>query len=84
MLIKELGPEWRSMLSEFDPKPFAAASIGQVHCAKLLDGTEVALKIQVSFFPCTFKCYCFVLQISIQGIPKILKHALIFYLQCQL
>ena len=49
MLIKELGPEWRSMFSEFDPKPFAAASIGQVHCAKLLDGTEVALKIQVSF-----------------------------------
>lgn len=38
------------MFLEFDPKPFAAASIGQVHCAKLLDGTEVALKIQVSFF----------------------------------
>lgn len=43
------------MFSEFDPKPFAAASIGQVHCAKLLDGTEVALKIQVRFI----KIYAF-------------------------
>lgn len=31
---------------EFEPRPFAAASIGQVHLAKLLDGTEVAMKIQ--------------------------------------
>lgn len=46
VLKREFGPEWTSMFSEFDPKPFAAASIGQVHCAKLLDGTDVALKIQ--------------------------------------
>ncbi|KAG8177350.1 hypothetical protein JTE90_020990 [Oedothorax gibbosus] len=46
VLEDELGPDWRDKMSEFNPKPFAAASIGQVHEAKLLDGTNVALKIQ--------------------------------------
>ncbi|KFM56836.1 Chaperone activity of bc1 complex-like, mitochondrial, partial [Stegodyphus mimosarum] len=46
VLLQEFGQDWREKFSEFDPKPFAAASIGQVHCAKLLDGTDVALKIQ--------------------------------------
>lgn len=42
----ELGPDWRSKFSEFQEKPFAAASIGQVHLGKTLDGQEVAIKIQ--------------------------------------
>jgi aarF domain-containing kinase len=33
-------------VTTFEPKPFAAASIGQVHLAVLPDGTEVAMKIQ--------------------------------------
>ncbi|KAG5176572.1 protein required for ubiquinone biosynthesis and for respiratory growth [Tribonema minus] len=41
-----LGDGWRARLAEFDEAPLAAASIGQVHRAKLLDGTEVAMKIQ--------------------------------------
>lgn len=45
-LVSQLGTDWRSKLSEFDYIPIAAASIGQVHRAKLLDGTEVAMKIQ--------------------------------------
>ena len=45
-LSAELGPSWRDKLLEFDPVPIAAASIGQVHKAKLLDGTAVAMKIQ--------------------------------------
>lgn len=45
-LESQLGADWRSKLLEFDPVPLAAASIGQVHRAKLLDGTEVAMKIQ--------------------------------------
>ncbi|KAH9514230.1 Atypical kinase coq8a, mitochondrial, partial [Bulinus truncatus] len=45
-LIKNLGENWRDKLLEFDEKPFAAASIGQVHKGKLLDGRDVALKIQ--------------------------------------
>ncbi|EDW62621.1 atypical kinase COQ8B, mitochondrial [Drosophila virilis] len=42
----QLGPDWRKRLRSFDDKPFAAASIGQVHRATLLDGMEVAIKIQ--------------------------------------
>lgn len=35
------------MLVSFQDKPFAAASIGQVHLGVLSDGREVAMKIQV-------------------------------------
>ncbi|BFZ07488.1 hypothetical protein BsWGS_10527 [Bradybaena similaris] len=45
-LNKHLGPDWKDKLSEFNEKPFAAASIGQVHKARLVDGKEVAMKIQ--------------------------------------
>lgn len=43
----DLGPYWRDKLEYFEEKPFAAASIGQVHLARLKDGREVAMKIQV-------------------------------------
>ncbi|KAL3874885.1 hypothetical protein ACJMK2_037841 [Sinanodonta woodiana] len=46
VMNKELGPDWRNKFETFDNKPFAAASIGQVHKARLLDGRDVALKIQ--------------------------------------
>ncbi|KAF4085824.1 hypothetical protein AMELA_G00099490 [Ameiurus melas] len=46
VLEEELGPGWRNMLSSFQDKPFAAASIGQVHLGVLPDGREVAMKIQ--------------------------------------
>ncbi|KAK7904222.1 hypothetical protein WMY93_016829 [Mugilogobius chulae] len=42
----ELGPDWRQRLDYFEEKPFAAASIGQVHLGRLKDGREVAMKIQ--------------------------------------
>jgi len=42
----EFGVDWRQKLSEFDMKPFAAASIGQVHLGKLEDGRPVAIKVQ--------------------------------------
>lgn len=42
----QLGADWRGKLQKFEEKPFAAASIGQVHRATLLDGMEVAIKIQ--------------------------------------
>ncbi|RZF39889.1 hypothetical protein LSTR_LSTR010517 [Laodelphax striatellus] len=42
----ELGADWRSRFASFEMRPFAAASIGQVHPGVLHDGTEVAVKIQ--------------------------------------
>jgi predicted unusual protein kinase regulating ubiquinone biosynthesis (AarF/ABC1/UbiB family) len=42
----ELGPGWRERFSEFDLKPAAAASLGQVHKARSLDGEPLACKLQ--------------------------------------
>ena len=46
VLAEQLGPDWRAMFTEFDDKPAAAASIGQVHKAIWSDGRTVAVKIQ--------------------------------------
>jgi predicted unusual protein kinase regulating ubiquinone biosynthesis (AarF/ABC1/UbiB family) len=46
VLAEDLGPDWRQSFAEFDDKPAAAASIGQVHRARWQDGREVAVKIQ--------------------------------------
>ena len=46
VLAADLGPEWRSQFAEFDDRPAAAASIGQVHRAIWRDGRQVAVKIQ--------------------------------------
>ncbi|XP_039604178.1 atypical kinase COQ8A, mitochondrial-like [Polypterus senegalus] len=45
-LNNDLGPTWREKVDFFEERPFAAASIGQVHLARLKDGREVAMKIQ--------------------------------------
>uniref|UniRef100_A0A3Q4GY17 Atypical kinase COQ8A, mitochondrial n=1 Tax=Neolamprologus brichardi TaxID=32507 RepID=A0A3Q4GY17_NEOBR len=46
VICNDLGPNWRDKLEYFEERPFAAASIGQVHLAKMKDGREVAMKIQ--------------------------------------
>lgn len=46
VLKSEFGSDWRSKFKSFEDKPFAAASIGQVHRGVLHDGMEVAIKIQ--------------------------------------
>jgi len=48
VLTKDLGEGWKDKFGSFNPKPFAAASIGQVHQATLHDGRTVAVKIQVN------------------------------------
>ncbi|XP_059797397.1 atypical kinase COQ8A, mitochondrial [Balaenoptera ricei] len=45
-LNSDLGPNWRDKLEYFEERPFAAASIGQVHLARMKGGREVAMKIQ--------------------------------------
>ena len=47
MLVSELGTNWQSKFKEFDPRPFAAASIGQVHRGLTHNNLPVAVKIQV-------------------------------------
>ncbi|KAI8234342.1 Protein ABC1-like protein [Colletotrichum sp. SAR 10_96] len=46
VLVANLGAEWRELFEEFEEKPIAAASIGQVHRATLKNGRKVAVKIQ--------------------------------------
>ncbi|WP_447039843.1 ABC1 kinase family protein [Streptomyces sp. DSM 118878] len=46
VLAERLGEDWRDRFLEFEDKPAAAASIGQVHRAVWEDGREVAVKVQ--------------------------------------
>lgn len=46
VLKKEWGNDWRRQFKWFNPRPIAAASIGQVHKAMTRDGQELAIKVQ--------------------------------------
>lgn len=43
---RELGSPPELLFQHFDPEPFAAASIGQVHRARTDDGRDVVVKVQ--------------------------------------
>ena len=46
VLRAEWGADWRKQFRWFNPRPIAAASIGQVHKALTRDGEELAIKVQ--------------------------------------
>ena len=55
-LLNQFTPkDFRSNFRKIDFKPFAAASIGQIHRAELLDGTKVVIKIIKSDFEKSFR-----------------------------
>ena len=43
---EELGAPLKELFAEFEKEPLASASIGQVHRARLKDGTRVVVKVQ--------------------------------------
>ncbi len=46
IITEELGSPPEELFAHFDSRPLAAASIGQVHRARLVDGEEVVVKVQ--------------------------------------
>jgi len=46
VLAQDWGDGWRRQFKYFNPRPLAAASIGQVHRATTRDGRDLAIKVQ--------------------------------------
>ncbi|MBN9561724.1 MAG: AarF/ABC1/UbiB kinase family protein [Alphaproteobacteria bacterium] len=52
-MANELGADWQAKFTEFSHEAAAAASLGQVHRARLPDGADVACKLQYPDMPST-------------------------------
>ena len=67
----ELGPDWQAKFTTFGQTASAAASLGQVHRATLLDGTEVACKLQYPDMPSTVDADLRQLRLAMQVYKRI-------------
>src|ERR1700691_2180789 len=52
-MVSELGSDWQSKFARFSREAAAGASLGQVHRARLHDGSDVACKLQYPDMPST-------------------------------
>jgi ubiquinone biosynthesis protein len=68
VFIDELGESARTILPEFDYRPIASASIGQVHRARMEDGTLVAVKVQRPGIRAAFDRDLSLLTLMVRGI----------------
>jgi aarF domain-containing kinase len=68
---RELGCDISAVFSEFDEEAVAAASIGQVHFARLHDGLPVAVKVQYPdverYFKTDIEAFSFAMQVAGMG-----------------
>lgn len=93
---KELNiNDLKEVFSELDEKPLGAASIGQVYRARLLNGSEVAIKIQypwvekivyIDFWNFKFIAWCFHEgeHKYLEGVEKVFKRELDFKREARL
>eukprot|EP00933_Yihiella_yeosuensis_P058632 TRINITY_DN5925_c0_g4_i1.p1 TRINITY_DN5925_c0_g4~~TRINITY_DN5925_c0_g4_i1.p1 ORF type:complete len:583 (+),score=97.09 TRINITY_DN5925_c0_g4_i1:81-1829(+) len=71
IIESELGCSMDRIFLDFDKEAVAAASIGQVHFARLIDGTKVAVKVQYPeverFFQVDVSCVSFAMMVLGMG-----------------
>ena len=72
VLLTTLAPETRKQLAHFENKPFASASIGQVHRGKLYSGEDVAVKLVKNHFSQTFRD-------DVISVKRLFRLAIFFY-----
>jgi len=66
-LRQALGHDWAQRLPDFDAQAFAAASLGQVHRARLADGRAVAIKLQYPGMAATVRSDMRLLRLLLDG-----------------
>jgi len=72
LIDRNTPPGWRDHFAEFAPRPFASASIGQVHHARLKSGEEVVVKLVRGDFRAGFLR-------DIRSLRRFLRLCLLFY-----
>ncbi len=72
LIVEYASNEFYHNFSQFEKRPFASASIGQVHRAKLTSGEEVAVKIVKKEFTASFER-------DVQSVQRFFQIATWFY-----